>query len=65
MIQQTTKHNTTYTQHITDNNSTELLKIILHNTRGINNDIKKQTWLEYCKKKDADIICITETKLAT
>ena len=40
------------------------LKIITHNVRGINNDLKRHLWLEYCNKQNIDIISITETKLA-
>ena len=40
------------------------LKIITHNVRGINNNLKRQLWLEYCNEQDIDIASITETKLA-
>src|SRR5690349_14137521 len=64
------KNNNTKNKHTTNsyntNNhiQTNTINLALHNIRGLNNDIKRQLWLEYCKKKNINIISITETKLA-
>ena len=54
-------------ENINKNKSNPLtnnLKIITHNVHSINNNLKRQLWLEYCKEQDINIVSITERKLA-
>lgn len=40
------------------------LLLATHNIQGMNDNIKFQQWIEFCKDNQLDIISITETKLA-
>ena len=41
------------------------LSICTHNIRGFNKNLKQQVWEHYCLFNNLDIICLTETKLAS
>jgi exonuclease III len=40
------------------------LSICTHNVRGLNQDLKKQVWEQYCLENNLNIISLTETKLS-
>ena len=40
------------------------LSICTHNVRGLNQDLKKQVWEQYCLDNNLNIISLTETKLS-
>src|SRR6185295_15188719 len=40
------------------------LSICTHNTRGYNDNLKQQTWEDYCLSHDINIASITETKIS-
>jgi exonuclease III len=53
---------TSYTQNI--KLYTTSLILTTHNIQGMNDNIKFQQWIEFCKDNQLDIVSITETKLA-
>ena len=56
-------HNLTPINTLT-NNELNKLTIATHNIQGLNDPLKFQTWIEYCNKKNYNIISMIETKIA-
>ncbi|RHZ51241.1 hypothetical protein Glove_481g65 [Diversispora epigaea] len=50
---------------ILEHNNTGIWKLVTQNLRGISEDLKQQTWWDYCVNENLDIVFITKTKTTT